>query len=134
MQYATLYGRFCTPALTDQRPCEIYMYSEIWTEYYVKVFICKKRSSHCQQVLNKVPLTESKLFSFCWPIFFCHVVCTLEYLTYFQHNIQQLNATDLPEGLQVAVSAVSLPQMSDTSPQYAELKTENSSSHHEQTQ
>ncbi|XP_045192506.1 protein BANP-like [Mercenaria mercenaria] len=45
------------------------------------------------------------------------------------HNIQQLNASDLPEGLQVAVSAVSLPQMSDTSPQYAELKSDNSSSH-----
>lgn len=44
-------------------------------------------------------------------------------------NIQQLNASDLPEGLQVAVSAVSLPQMSDTSPQYTELKTESNSSH-----
>ncbi|KAL4234193.1 hypothetical protein ACF0H5_005846 [Mactra antiquata] len=42
-------------------------------------------------------------------------------------NIQQLNASDLPEGLQVAVSAVSVPQISDTSPQYAEMKIENNS-------
>ena len=35
---------------------------------------------------------------------------------FLQHNIQSLSAADLPEGLQVAVSAVSMPLMSETSP------------------
>lgn len=45
------------------------------------------------------------------------------------HNIQHLNASDLPEGLQVAVSAVTIPHMSDTSSQYGD-----NSSSQDQTQ